>query len=474
MTDDATRAPKKSGFWAIALYATSMNFSIRWLATGAATGPVAIPVWILAAVLFLIPLLTATLELSARFPEEGAIYAWTRETQGNFAGFMCGWLYWACNLPYFASLLFFGINLLGEAASGLPGGAALGAFLTHPAGAFIASVVLLGLIAFMHAQGFGVGKWFPVVGATLSIGLLFFVVWAGCYLATRDGSATHFASANYALPFNANGAILWSTMVFAFGGDEGVALMRGEAKKGVRTLIGALILLGIFQALSYAGGTAAMMMIVPQDVASRLGGLPQALNVAMTKLHATGLYPAVLLATALSMLGGMSAWFGAAARLPFAVGVDRMLPKALGYRDPKTGAPRVAIWMQALLVIPIMALSALGSSLSGAYDFVVSMGVLTFVIPYLWMFAAYWIVQKHPSQGLDFRTPGGPKVARWIAGLGLLVTVSAILGSLVPSPDSTDAMGTFLKLILASAVMIGLGAAIYGVNHIRTKGKAHG
>lgn len=108
-------AAKKTGLLGITLYAAAMNFSIRWLATGAATGPVALPIWIAAAVLFLIPLVTATLELSARFPEEGAIYAWTRETQGPFAGFLCGWLYWACNLPYFASLLFFIVNLFGRA-----------------------------------------------------------------------------------------------------------------------------------------------------------------------------------------------------------------------------------------------------------------------------------------------------------------------------------------------------------------------
>ncbi len=474
MTDTAPRAPKKAGFWAIALYATSMNFSIRWLATGAATGPVALPVWVLAAILFLVPLVIATLELSARFPEEGAIYAWTRKTQGDFAGFMCGWLYWACNLPYFASLLFFGINLIGEAVGSLPGGAAFGAFLKQPSGAFIAATISLGLIAFMHARGFGVGQWLPVIGATLSIALLFFVVWAGFYLAGRDGSATHFVHANYTLPFNANGAILWSTMVFAFGGDEGVALMRGEARNGVKTLIGALVLLGVFQALSYAIGTATMLMILPQDLASRLGGLPQALNVATSKLHASGLYPVVLLATALSMLGGMSAWFGAAARLPFAVGVDRMLPKALGYRDPKTGAPRVAIWMQAVLVIPIMALSALGANLAGAYDFVVSMGVLTFVIPYLWMFIAYWKVQSRPADGLDFKTPGGPGVGRIVAIVGLLVTVSAILGSMVPSPDAADPVGTFVKLILASAVMIGIGAAIYAIHHFRTRGQTDG
>lgn len=471
---EATRAPKKSGFWAIALYATSMNFSIRWLATGAATGPVALPVWVLAAALFLIPLVIATLELSARFPEEGAIYAWTRETQGNFAGFLCGWLYWACNLPYFASLLFFVVSLAGQAFAAWPATAALGAFMAQPLGSFIASSVLLLSIVVMHSRGFGVGKWLPVAGAVVSVGLLLFVVGVGLYLSHRDGPATHFATASYKLPFDANGAILWASMVFAFGGDEGVALMRGEAKNGVKTLVGALILLGVFQAVSYAGGTAAMLAIVPQDLASRLGGLPQALHVAMTKLNATPWFPVLLLATALPLFGGLSAWFGAAARLPFAIGVDRMLPKALGYKDPKTGAPTVALWVQAVLTVPIMALSAAGNSVAGAYDFVVSMGVLTFIIPYIWMFLAYWKVQARPADGLDFKTPGGPKVARAIAALGLLVVVSAIVGSMIPSPDATDKLGTFLKLMVASAVMIGLGAAIYGINHLRTKGKANG
>ncbi len=471
---DATGAPKKSGFWAIALYATAMNFSIRWLATGAATGPVALPVWILAAVLFLVPLVAATLELSARFPEEGAIYAWTRETQGHFAGFLCGWLYWACNLPYFVSLLYFVVNLSGQALAAWPATAAVGAVMTQPLGAFVASFILLIVITLMHARGFGVGKWLPVAGAAVSLTLALFIVAAALFLSHRDGSATHFATASYKLPFDANGAILWSSMVFAFGGDEGVALMRGEAKNGVKTLVGALVVLGLIQAVMYAGGTAAMLAIVPQDVASRLGGLPQALNVAMAKLHAAQGFPIVLLATALSLLGGMSAWFGAAARLPFAIGVDRMLPKAVGYRDPRTGAPTVALWLQAVLTLPIMALSAIGDSVAGAYDFVVSMGVLTFVIPYLWMFMAYWKVQSRPGEGLDFRTPGGPKVARLVAALGLIVAVSAILGSMVPSPDAHDKLGTFLKLILASAVMIGLGASIYAINHFRTRGQAHG
>ncbi len=461
----------KTGLWGIALYAAAMTFSIRWLATGAATGPVALPIWIAAAVLFLVPLVTATLELSARFPEEGAIYAWTRETQGPFAGFLCGWLYWACNLPYFASLLFFIVNLFGRALIATGWGAPLGLIFAQPLGAFAATSLLVILVALMHARGFGVGKWLPLIGAVMSISLLIFLIATGFYLSGRDGSATDFAAASYLPPLNGNGAILWSSMLFAYAGVEGVALMRNEVKGGVKTVVKALLLLGGLQTLGYAVGTAAMLMIVPQGEASRLGGLPEAVGVAFGKLHMAAAQPVFLLVIGLSLLGGLSAWFGAAARLPFAVGVDRMLPAAIGRLDPRTGAPVTAIWIQAALTIAVLALSALGSSVAGAYDFVVAMGVITFMIPYLWMFAAYLIVQKREASRLDFRTPGGKPWALVLALLGIAMVLSAIFGSLVPSPEEPHPLIALLKLLGASAVMIVVGAVIYGLHLLRTKGQ---
>ena len=323
----------------------------------------------------------------------------------------------------------------------------------------------------MHAWGFGVGKWLPILSAVVSVGLLFFLIWAGFYLSDIRGSATHFSTANYLPPLNGNSAILWATMVFAFGGVEGVALMRNDVKGGIKTIVPALILLGLLQTLGYAGGTAVMLMIVPHELASRLGGLPDTMAVALAQLHLDRVKPYIFLAIALTFLGGMSAWFGAAARLPFAVGVDRMLPGVVSYQDPKSGAPLVAIGLQAFLVLLIMGLSTLGATLGGAYDFVVSMGVLTFILPYLCMFIAYWQAQKQPSEGLDWRTPGGARWGRLLAGLGFVVALSAVLGSMVPSSDVVDPMGTFLKLIAASATLIAIGAVIYGIHWFRTQGK---
>ena len=83
---------RKLKFWDLALYGVAMTLSIRWIATAAAAGPAALPLWGLAMVGFMAPLAVATAELTTRFSGDGGIYAWTGQTLGHFAGFLCAWL----------------------------------------------------------------------------------------------------------------------------------------------------------------------------------------------------------------------------------------------------------------------------------------------------------------------------------------------------------------------------------------------
>lgn len=438
--DSTKKVGQRLGLGGIVLYAIAMNFGIRWLATGAATGPVAIPIWIIAAIVFLVPLSLATMALSERFPGDGAIYAWTRETMGPFAGFMAGWVYWACNLPYFAALLIFAVNLIGRVTG-------VTAF-TEPLGVFVLSSLLVCAVAALHSRGIGVGKWLPAAGAVIALMLLAFLVGAGVWLSATTGSATDFAKANYLPALDANAAFLWATMVFGYGGAEGVALLRNEAKGGAKTIIKALILVGCGLAITYIVGTAAMLMILPQDQASRLDGLPGALEVAAAKLGLEAAGPWLIAGLAGFLLGGLSAWFGAAARLPFAAGIDNLLPTAIGKRDPKTGAPYVAIWLQTGLVIALIGLSQAGTqSLAGVYDFIVAMSTLSYTLPFLLLFVAWWVADRRAW-------------ARGVAGVGFAVAFSAIACSLVPPPG--ESLQVTWKLLFATAVLLLSGAAIYG------------
>lgn len=58
-----------------------------------------------------------------------------------------------------------------------------------------------------------------------------------------------------------------------------------------------------------------------------------------------------------------------------------------------------------------------------------------------------------------------------LAMLGIVMVLSAIFGSLVPSPEDPHPVMAFLKLLVASAVMIAVGALIYGAHILRAKGK---
>ncbi|CAN5241765.1 amino acid permease [soil metagenome] len=450
----AVNVQKPLGLGEIVLYGVAMNLGIRWLATGAATGPVALPIWIVAGIVFLVPLVLATLALAQRFPEEGAIYAWTRNTQGPIAGFLCGWFYWASALPFFAGLLVFSVNLLARVIGG-----DVGDWLITPLGVILSSSALIIAIGTMHAGGIGVGKWMPLIGSCIGITLVALIIGGGVYLAARDGSATDFARASYVPKPNANAAILWSTLIFAYSGAEGIALMGSQARGGTRTVRRAVTTVGACLILAYAVGTAAMLMILPQDQLSRLGGLPEALEVLLQKLALAGLAPFVLLGLSVVMLGGLSSWFGANVRLPFAAGLSHALPPAFAKLDPRTGAPINSIWLQVVLVILLLVLSQAGSSVAAAYDFMIAMGALSTALPYLFMFVAWWKIGEGRSAKLG-------------AMVGFIVTASAVLGSLVPSPDASDPEAAVLKLLFATGVMTAAGAGLYYLGARRAKAVA--
>ena len=106
---------RELGLRDLVLFNIAAVIGIRWLAAAAHTGPVSITLWLLAAGFFFIPSTLAVATLSARFPEEGGIYVWTKQGFGDWHGFLCGWCYWLSNLFYFPNLLLAGVDMAGYA-----------------------------------------------------------------------------------------------------------------------------------------------------------------------------------------------------------------------------------------------------------------------------------------------------------------------------------------------------------------------
>ena len=452
-----TAAPVRSlRFGDLVFYTLAMTLAIRWIPAAAAAGPGSLMLWFLALVGFMAPLCLATAELTTRFDGDGGLYAWTRRTFGPFWGYLCGWLYWTCNLPFFSGVLFFVVNVLAVAIGGR-----WGAALQTPGGILVASAVLATVVGLAHLRGLGAGKWLSTFGATGSCALFALLIVSGALLALRGSSATDFAHAHYALPLDANTAILWSTVVFAFGGPEALAFLRSDVEGGTRQILKVLLVVGAALTAAYCLATLGMLSILSSGEISRLSGLPDTLKLSLSRLGLGALAPATLLVLAAALLGGYSAWFGVAARLPFAAGADRLLPEAFARRDPRTGAPRAAIALQIVAVVLLVLVSQAGSNLKAAYDFLVSMTVLSYVLPFVFLFAVMIAVQGRPAPEDAWTMPGGPGVARIVGLVGLAFTVSALICTLVPSPDAPNKVAAVMKMILASIVLIGTGALAY-------------
>src|SRR5262249_8762884 len=171
-------------------------------------------------------------------------------------------------------------------------------------------------------------------------------------------------------------------------------------------------------AILYIAGTWCLLLALPKDQLSGLQGVMQAVQTMATKAGTQGIAPVVAALITLGALGGTGAWFAATARLPFVAGIDRFLPPAFGKLHPRWRTPYVALLVQAAIAFVFVFLGQAGTSVRGAYDALVSMGIISYFIPFLFIFAAIVKLQREPAGPEVFHVPGGAPVAKLFGVLG--------------------------------------------------------
>src|SRR6185503_15528745 len=195
--DEARRAPETSrlrktlSFRDVFLFLVTAGVNLQWVATAAASGPSVMVVWLFGLLAMTLPLSWCTIRLAARHPEEGGLYVWSRKAFGESGGFLCGWIYWMTNLPYFPGVLYFaagnGLFLAGEKYR----------HLSSDRGYFIVfSLLALALATWMNLVGLSVAKRLNNLGAHARWvgGLLLIGLGAAAY--ARFGSMTPFDRAS--------------------------------------------------------------------------------------------------------------------------------------------------------------------------------------------------------------------------------------------------------------------------------------
>jgi len=460
---DRNRPKRALGFRDLVLFYVVTGISLRWIATAAAAGPSSIVIWIGAWFCFYTPLALSVLELSSRYPSEGGLYVWSKRAFGDFSGFMSAWTYWTSNLPYFPAVLYFAAsNILFMRQSAW-------AHLSNNATFYIVfSLLTLSAATLMNIVGLDVGKWLHNIGALamwIPVGI---IIVMGLIAWHRYGSATSFTVHSMTPSTHLDDLIFWSVLTFAFGGCETASFMGEEIKNPRRSIPFALLFGGVTVTLCYTLGTACILLALPSAKVSNLQGLVQAISKTASRVGFPGVLPVAAFLIALSNIGAASAYLAAVARLPFVAGLDHFLPPAFGALHPRWKTPWVALLTQFVLGAVFIFLGQAGTSVKGAYDVLVSMGVIVYFIPYLYLFAAMIKLQSEPAGPEVIRVPGGSAVAKLVATLGFLTTVLTIALSLIPQPDEPHQLLALLKIVGGTGALLLVGVGIYLAGRRRT------
>jgi glutamate:GABA antiporter len=447
---------KAMGFRDLVLFYLVTALSLRWIATAAAAGPSSILIWILGCLTYFVPLTLCVMELSSRYPQEGGMYLWSKQAFGEFAGFMTGWMYWTANLPYYPAVLYF------AAGNALFVGGDRWQHLSSNRTYFIVSALAgLALGFALNLVGLNIGKWLHNLGALgVWIPATMLIV-MGSMAWLRFGTATHFTRASVVPSFDLKNVFFWSTVAFAFGGMEGASTMGDEIQNARRNIPRALLTAGVIITVIYIAATASVLAALPGEEISGLQGFMQAMTKVAGRIGLEPVAPIAALLVTLSSIGGVSAWFASSARLPFVAGVDRFLPPAFGRVHPKWHTPYVALAVQAALAGVFIFLGQAGTSVKGAYDFLVGMGIVSYFLPFLFMFSAVIRFQDQPAAPGVMRIPGGKPVAIFMALLGLTTTAISSILACIPPSDEPNKFFAVMKLILSSLCLVAIGALIY-------------
>lgn len=408
----------------------------------ASSGWVAIPLWIAAGLLFLLPVGLAVAEFGKRYPSEGGLYVWTKELFGDFHAFISGWCYWTNNLFYFPSVLYILVGVLVYA-----GGPEMAARGNDPLFQAVGALTFLWLITLLHVRGLGTGKWLNNIGAVGTwVGMVILVAAALTLLSRTGAAATPVPRSGSGLPLASLGALsTFSIMLYSLVGIELVPVMGEEIRDMQRHIGRASLIAGVVCIVLYIIGTASLLIAMPADEISPVQGVMQAVERSFVALGIERFVPVVAVVAATALVGVTSAWISGAARIPFVMGVTAYLPPALGKVHARWGSPYLALIIQAAIASLLIGLSLAGSTVTDAYGVMLASSAVIQLIPFVYLFLGLRKIGRY----------------RLLAAAATVATLFGIGFVFIPSERLDNILAYEAKLVAFPAVLLAAAFLFY-------------
>jgi amino acid transporter len=423
----------------------------EFFGTAAKAGPYHVTLWLLAIILFFLPLAFVVANLNRLIPLEGGLYEWARLAFGDRIGFLVAWNLWLYGVIYMA--------LVGLVTTSFV------AYVLGPSAAWIvaskwivlaASFALIAALVLLARVGFHIGKWVTNIGGVFTLLVLGVLVLMPALQLSR-ATAVDYHSVRAVLPpltlFNLS---VFSKMALgALCGFEYAAIFAGECRNPERNLPRSILLTAPLIALLYIFGTSAILAFVPADAVDVTAAIPQALS---RSFHASPIAAIVLPASVLLLLTNYFATFNVnfngCARLPMVAGWDHLLPAWFTRLHPKYKTPVNSIYFAGAVGMAVCVVVLIGVGEQEAFEFLLVVAFAFYAMAYIALFAIPLLARR------DL----GIRPAFWLrlgAVSGLLMTILYIVLSVFPIIDVQSRWQYSAKMVGAILGANALGMVLY-------------
>lgn len=400
--------------------------SLRTLPLTAKLGLPLISYYLLAALIFFIPVALVSAELATAFPKTGGLYVWVREAFGKRAGFITIWLQWIYNVVWYPTIMAFIAATLSYLIA--PELAQNKVYL------LVSIISLFWLFTFVNCFGmkisslvseFGAafGTLFPMIGITVLGG-----IWLIQGRPVEVGSHT-----SWIPDFSTLGNIsLFPAVLFGLLGMEMSAVHAEEVKNPQRDYPRALLYSTIIIFSTLVLGSLAIVIVIPNSKLSVVSGLIDAYDIFFKAYDMPGMTKLTALLIILGGLSGVSAWIIGPTKGLLVAARDGCIP-AVFSKVNQHGAPTNILLLQGVIFTLLSSVFILQDSINAAYWLLSDLCSQLALLVYVFMFsAAIKLRYSHPTQPRAYKIPGG-NVGMWIvASLGLICCVATILIGFIP------------------------------------------
>jgi len=441
---------KELGVRDLALTQILFIIGLTWIGVAGKLGPSHVVMWLLAVVLFFLPLAAVVIWLNQLIPLEGGLYQWAKLGFNQTVGFMVAWNLWLY-VVLFASEL--GLTVATYLSYALGPSAE---WMTHSAWfVSLASALAVALLAALAFFGLSLSKWVHNAGGVFMI-TIFGVLILLPFLGLATGHLRSYHPFRTAMPelslFNLN--ILGKLAVGAFAGFEYMAILAGETHSPASAVRKSVYIAAPVIALFFILGTATMVAYIPTDQMDLIGPLPQVLRAGFGPFGIAGLLVTIaILMTLVMRVSQISVAFTAVTRLPMAAGWDRLLPAWFSRLHPTYRTPVNSIVVVAVFSFAMSLLSLVGVGQAEAFQLVFNASGIFYGLTYVVMFAI-------PLVGLKGVAPRPPLWVKGAAWSGLLMTVLYIVLSIFPIIQVASVWSFALKISVVIVLMNLVGVAI--------------